>query len=588
VQTPAFFLAEDGAIDPEREWDAQREAFLHPDSHSTAAQPAQCRFPARFAFMKDQLGWTDLDVPTLPCPEFEAFRSKLDARSLSVVFASHYLANPASAFGHTMLYLGSAATIESRLADYSVGFEADTKGLSPLGYIPRGLTGGLVAAFRVSPFHERVRKYERQELRDLWMFPLQVNQHEVDQLVRHLWELKDVSYRYGFFGGNCAQKILALVHAVVPRAHLLPYHRAAILPSEVVRRLVMSIGLAGTPVIRPSLLGRYSRQVDALPAADQLLLEQMIASRTVPAEVSPAVLSTAILWSEINLPHRTFRRASETGEHRDLQWKRRLLNALTAQSRSDRSLAASAVTRSSAMPATQSGAWQQLSDLSLLEAHAPSRLTVRGGHRAQAGAALGVGMRWLLHEPLDPGAGYPELSSLETLRIEAGVTAKDAGFIDEMTALRVEKFAAASRLQSPIGWKLEIGARRLPGEGGAPLHAGAEAAVGLGAAILRTRSMIAAYVRLGVRPGAIVSSDRATFAPAALASGGLLLRLPAGMRAKVQAEYAVMARALSTLDRGATVAATARKSLTTDLDLELLASWQQAGISASLGLIVFH
>jgi Domain of unknown function (DUF4105) len=587
VPTRSFFLDADGDVDPEREWEAARRAFLR-SAGAAADDPAQCRFPARFAFMKEQLGWTERDAPTVACPGFAAFEQKLGARTVSVVFASHFLANPASAFGHTMLHLGRSrppGQLEPRLADASIGFEADTKGLSAAKYIPRGLRGELVAGFRVIPFYDRVRKYERQELRDLWLFPLQLSQREIDQLVRHLWELQPVSYRYGFFGENCAQKMLALLHAVVPRHHLLPYDVPAILPSEVVRRMVTSIGLRHPPLLRASLSGRYGRARDALSGAERDLLDAMIEARSVVPGASAAVLSAAILWAELELPYRTFRRAADAArpdapEHPDLRWKRALLFARSAQ--------ADAAGAGEATPADTSETWRPSSEPSLLDAHAPTRLTVRGGVR-DGTAAFGAGMRWLLHEPLDPDAGYPRLSSLEVARVDLGVTADGDGFVDEATAIRLEKLAPASSLQSPIAWKLEAGARRLPCEDGPALHAGAEAAIGLGATLARSsRRSMAMYLLLGARPGVTFSVtdgvDSVRFAPLALASAGVVLRV-AGLRARLGAETSLSLRSLA-FESAATAAL--RLGLGRDLDLELLSTKSQDTATAALGLVFFR
>lgn len=641
VHQPSFFLDERGEEDPEREWRANLRAFRSPaptlderSSSLAAEQPAelpplasvsalagnapppalvtatshhaQCRFPARFAFARRALGWSEAQVPLVRCPDVDDFRARTAARSLAVVFASHYLANPASAFGHTMLYLGSTAPLDARLVDSSVGFEADTRGMTPLSYIPRGLRGGLTAGFRVSPFYDRVRKYERQELRDIWLFPLKLPAAELEQLVRHLWEMRDVSYRYGFFGENCAQKILALVHAIGPQYKLLPFPSAAVLPSDVVRRLVESIGLAGEPVLRPSLLGRYDRQRDALASAERDLLDRMISARTAPPEASPAVISAAILWSELNLPYRTFRRAAENLQpdhplHRDLQWKRALLAARAAHGGATAQDAAAQKNPDASLSVADE-AWQRAATLpSLLDAHAPSRVTIRGGAR-RGDAALGVGMRWLLHDPIDPHAGYPQLSTLEVLRLELGLSAADVGtldtpsrtlslFVDEVTALRVEKLAPASSLQSNFAWRLELGARRLPYDDGTHLHAGAELAAGLGASSSTTRNAsIAAYAMLGARPAAVFTTDDVTFAPAALATAGVLARL-GGLRARLHAETSLSLRSFS-LETAAT--ATLRFPLSSSLDLELLSTatptraLTTTSLTAMLGLVVFQ
>ncbi len=572
VEDPSFFLDVEGRRSPEREWNADRRAFLAAADLAGSGQHAQCRFPARFVLMREALGWSNGDVPHVDCPEFAAHQLGLRASSLWVVFASHYLDNPASAFGHTMLYLGSDSERSVMLADYSVSFEATIEGMSPLEYLPRGLFGGLVAGYRLAPLHERVRKYERDEQRDLWLFRLQVSQEEIDQLVRHLWELRDVTFRYGFFEGNCAQKILAVVHAVAPAYEVLPYRSLAVLPSEVARRLVLRIGLDGRPIRRPSQWSRYSHQVALLSPQEKEELKEMVVFRTVVEDASAAVLSAALSWSEFETPHRVFRRAAETEDHADLVWKRALwASRVASDGKSDDGLTGS-------LPDPGP---------SLLQGHLPSRLTLRSGYRSGSGSMLGVGARWLLHEAVDPPVGYPPVSSLEVARVELGVSASSGKpFVDEATLLRVEKLAPVTGLQSALAWRIEVGARRLAYDGESPLHIGAEIGIGAGAGLVRPAYSVAVYSMVGARPGVGLASAGTSFLPAGIWSGGLLLRFPADLRAHVSAEYAL---SLSSLDGSETaLSAVARKGLTRNWDLELALTSGPQRSGVNIGVVSFH
>lgn len=571
VQDSSFFLDAEGSRDPEREWTADRRAFLLSAEKGQSAIHAQCRFPARFALMKNALGWLEGDAPNVDCPEFKAHQRNLSAKSLSVVFVSGYLNNPASAFGHTMLYLGGNTELGAMLADYAVTFEADTDGMSPAKYLPRGLFGGLVARFRVEPLHRRVRRYEREEQRDLWLFPLQVRQEEIDRLVQHLWELKDVTFRYGFFEGNCAQKILALIHAVAPEHVVLPYRNLAVLPSEAARHLAGQIGLVAEPIRRPSLRRQYSQQVAKLNPLQMGQLKQMIGSRTVVEGASASTLSATLLWSELETPYRAFRRAAETEDHDDFVWRRALWTSLVG---SDDSTAG------------QLTGLIEKSGPSLLQAHRPSLLALRGGYRSGSGPMLSVGARWLLHGAVDPQVGYPPVSTLEVARVELGLSSEGGIFVEEATAVRIESLVSASGLESPLAWKIDIGARRLAHDGDSSLHVGAEVGIGAGAALLRPNYSVALYSMLGARPGATLASSGISFLPAGIWSAGLLLRFPEDVRARVSAEYSL---SLSAFKGGAALLnAVVRKGLTRDLDLELAATVGTARSGATLGFASFH
>ena len=570
VSDPSFFLDPRGKHDPEAEWNSDRLAFLAPAGERPVGEHGQCRFPARFALMKQALAWSSADVRQVECVELETHRRSVDAESLSVVFASYFLANPASAFGHIMLYLGSGSGRKAVLGDYSVSFEANTSGLSPWAYIPRGLTGGLIARYRLAPFHERIRKYEIEEQRDLWVFPLQVSQEEIDQLVLHLWELKDVIFEYGFLGENCAQKILRLVHAVAPRYDVLPHRTLAALPFEVSRHLVERIGLAGEPTRRPSLSTQFNRLVAELSPEETKELEVMVSSRIVPIDASSVTLMAALLWSESRTPDRAFRRAAEEVDHRDLMWWRELwASQVTAVTDADHS----GIARPRAEP-----------DRSLLSSHRPSRFTVRGGYRRGVGSILNLGARWLLHDAVDPRIGYPPASAIEVGRLEVVASAEGNLLLDEATVLRVEKLASASDLQSPLAWRVDIGARRLPLGEETPLHIGLEVAVGGGATLARDGYSATVYSMGGVRPGVSLARRGTTFSSVGVWSSGLLLLLPGDLRARISGEYILSHRLAGAIGFDAVL----RKGLDSAWDLELTFSESPDRAQVSFGLVSFR
>lgn len=570
IEDPSFFIDSKGRRDPESEWFSNRSAFLAPEREQPPGQHAQCRFPARFALMKQALAWEDADVPPVECADLATHLRKVDAVSMSVLFASYFLENPSSAFGHTMLYLGSGAGRSAVLGDYSISFEANTSGLSPWAYVPRGLTGGLVARYRLAPMHERTRKYVFEEQRDLVSFPLQVSQEEIDRLVLHLWELKDITFKYGVLQDNCAQKILSLVHAIAPHYRLLPYHSLAALPFEVSRHLVDRIGLAGEPTRRPSLSTQFSRLVAGFSDEERRDLELMLSSRVIPDDASPAAKMAALIWSVIETPDRAFRRAAEEFDHHDLLWWRELW---TSQVAAVEDVDIGWVARVGAEPARH-----------LLRAHGPSRFTVRGGFRRGVGFITNVGARWLLHGAVDPGTGYPPGSSVEIGRLEMGAQSGGGLVFEEATILRVEKLAPKSDFESHLAWKVDIGTRRIPLRDETPLHIGLEIAVGRGTTLTRGAFAAAVYSMGGVRPGVSVAGRRgSTFRPVGVLSGGLLLMLPVDLRARVSGEYTFFPG----LEGAIGYAAALRKGLEPSWDLELAISKSPERSMVSFGLVYF-
>lgn len=568
IAQPSFFLASEGRLDPAAEWTADSMAFLLPLEGAADSSHAQCRFPARYALMKSALGWTDATSPTVRCAELTIYSKTLSGKVVSVVFASYYVASPASAFGHVMLSLADSPSVA--LAGHSASFEANTSGLSTPEYVRRGLLGGLTASYQVAPLHERAGRYEREELRDLWLFPLQLPVDTVDQLVRHLWELRAVSYTYGFFNDNCAQKILALLHAVAPGYQLLPFSRAAVLPSEVVRRLVTRVGMVGQPLRRPSLLEEHERQVSALNPLEREQFRRMVRERLVFSEASVASLSAALSWSELKTPSRAFQRQSEVSEHPDVVWRRKLWH----------SLAESVDLNGPALPVAS-----PTDSRSLLQSHRPARVTLRGGHRAGEGSVQGVELRWLLHDVDDSDVGYPPSASVSVAKVELTVDAAGGASIDEATVLRVERLGSVTTMRPQVAWRLELGGRRLRVNDESSFNVGLELNIGAGSGVERPYARVQWYALAGLRSGVTAIRAGSHFAPEALLSGGLLMRFGGDVRTHFTIDHVVSLR--SRAESGSLVAVVLRRALARDWELETRIRRSASLSEATAGVVAF-
>jgi hypothetical protein len=81
VDDPKFFLAPTGKTDMTAELTATIEALLMPDTGEPDSH-ATCRFPARAAWLKDELG---LSYPEAACPTFDIATEHRQPASASIV-----------------------------------------------------------------------------------------------------------------------------------------------------------------------------------------------------------------------------------------------------------------------------------------------------------------------------------------------------------------------------------------------------------------------------------------------------------------------------------------------------------------------
>lgn len=248
-----FFLSPKGKTDPALELRATVDAFNDPrKKFGKLKLPAACVFTGRIIFLEKH----GYEFPKVSCPEFETWRMALPIESLSLVFASSYPNNPASMFGHTFLRLNTKGG--NPLLDYAVNFAATTGVDGGVEFALLGVFGGYEGHYSLAPYFIKVNEYNNSEARDLWEYPLKLNQDAINLMLAHLWELESTTYfDYYFFDENCSWQILRLLEAAAPELKLSAHSPFYVVPSETVR-ILADAHLLDEPIYRPSLSRVYS------------------------------------------------------------------------------------------------------------------------------------------------------------------------------------------------------------------------------------------------------------------------------------------------------------------------------------------
>jgi Domain of unknown function (DUF4105) len=272
VISPEFFLAPQGRHDPSAELEATLAAMLAPAGEDADAH-AQCRFVARYQWLRRSLDWSGSAPPAMACPAYRTYTRNHRIESLSLVFATGYLSNPASFFGHILLKFNTQrGSAPAELLDYSLNFGADIPpGENGVSYVLNGLLGGYQAGFTNQEFYTFNHAYAENELRDLWEYVLELKEHEVEQLVAHSWELLRHKYVYYFLRENCAYRMAELLGLVIDQPLLpsLPWS----MPATVFERIT-AIRRDGVPLVREvrriaSRQSRFHERFRALDATAQ-------------------------------------------------------------------------------------------------------------------------------------------------------------------------------------------------------------------------------------------------------------------------------------------------------------------------------
>ncbi len=281
IDANEFFLDPKGATDPYRELVSTIEMLVTPlKPDSLPDKHPICRFPARVDLIIKSLDISKKTLPLVTCSEYETWRKTFRARGVSLVFAANYLNNPASLFGHTFLHLYKQTPSErsggSELTDWALNFAANPTSLNPLVYTVLGVTGGFKGSFSLMPYYLKVGEYNDFESRDLWEYYLNFSQHDVDKLLKSLWEVGPYPIDYFYFDENCSFIILLLLNAVRPEWHLDRGFPFAVAPSDTVKQVLRQQGDAQQIYFRPSSLKRFQYFLNQLTSGERRVLQKII------------------------------------------------------------------------------------------------------------------------------------------------------------------------------------------------------------------------------------------------------------------------------------------------------------------------
>lgn len=440
----AFYLAVDGKTNPEAELDATLTSFFDPAVVDTDTQQhPQCRFIARYHWLKETLQFDATRIVGQSCARYSAWRTAIKPDNVTLVFPAAYVNNPSSMFGHTLLridHVGQDA--QTRLLSYAVNYEANPGGEGGATFIFKSLVGKYPGRFSILPYYAKVKDYSQLESRDIWEYQLNFTAEEVDRLMKHVWELRAIRFDYYFFDENCAYHLLSLFEVARPSLKLTRHFNGWVIPLDTVRVLAEQSGMVRDIVFRPAENTKLRYQLSQLSHAERsavLNLSREFASELdgdlagIPAERKSVVLEAAYGFLRMQSGHGNIDAVSSTSRSRELLLARSHLPAL------DRSV----------LPPKP--------DIAPEQAHRTRRLGVTVEHDG-FGAFHKIGLRPAYHDLLDPQGGYAlgaQISFLDAvLRVEP---TNGAVSLDQLSVVDIFSLFPRDEFFRPVSWRLSTG-----------------------------------------------------------------------------------------------------------------------------------
>lgn len=439
---PDFFLAIDGRHQARAELAATLAALAAPtlgdDRH------AACRFPARRAWLAEQRPDLAATWPTPVCAALTEWLGLLDASQATLVFASDYLNNPSSLFGHTLLRIDARRQgDDTRLLAYAINYAAQTGTTNGVAFAINGLTGGYPGQFSLLPYYEKVKEYNDWESRDLWEYELSLSPAEVRRLLLAYWEWRGLSAPYYFFSRNCSYALLGLIEMARPGLRLQAGFRVHAIPTDTVR-VVAAQGLVKRVTWRASSGTRRDTQAQRNPAAVNAAVSDLLrdgASTMLPA-LDSVGQAQALETAYDTLYARYLAREVDTS-----QTPPRLRSLLAARSVLN-------------VPDQRLAPVQPAIDPA--RGHATSRWGL-GAVQDGRGALL-ASFRPAYHDWLDNPGGYRQGARIDFLAATWRLSPEGRLGLEEASLVAIDSLAPVTRLAQPLSWSVRVGADRVLGD----------------------------------------------------------------------------------------------------------------------------
>ncbi|HZJ93373.1 MAG TPA: DUF4105 domain-containing protein [Thiopseudomonas sp.] len=450
--SPNFFLAKEGKTSLVAELQENLEQFLLTDVVDN--QSAQCQFPARYHWVKQQ--FPELSFTDQSCSDLEQWRDELGAEYLTLVFPASHINSPSSMYGHTFIRLDKKDPASNKLLAHSVNFAANADpDDNELVFSWKGLTGGYPGVVSVLPYYAKTNEYSHMEYRDIWEYQLDLNKEEADQFVRHIWETKDTFFDYFFFDENCSYRLLALLDASSERIDVTDDFTFTALPVDTIRAL-QKRGLVEDTEYRPSAASKmeHKSQQVSRPALEQAkkLVEQDDDIQQSLTEFSEHEQAQTLELAYAYARYLAVKKKQATPELR-----KRTINLLSARAK----LPVSSVFDDVPVPAYRDD-----------QGHLSQRLQFkagstfsdeRSGSRSNRLGFVDLNYRAAFHEVMDLPQGFVPGSQIQMGNLKLRLWDGGAVRLQQFQIVDILSLSHQTHLQQPTAWSVSGGLDRFIG-----------------------------------------------------------------------------------------------------------------------------
>ncbi|WP_372652162.1 DUF4105 domain-containing protein [Halobacteriovorax sp.] len=445
ADSDSFFLSPVGKIDLSEELKSTINAFKKIDKSYTPQKiPAQCAFPERLKFIREK--FPEINFKETDCPYFQQWKKAVKGESLSLVFASSFVNNPSSMFGHTFLKFNKKEneSLSKDMFNYVVAFSAKANDTPGILYAIKGLFGGYKGIVDVQPFYLTLREYSKVESRDIWEYKLNLTEDQLDSLVNHIWELyANANFDYYFFDENCTS-MLARVLALVTNEAFDEEMEGYALPTDFLR-ILKTYKLVESTNYFPSLRKQFFASYKILSADQKKSFQQLLDDNL--HEGDNKTLNSLVHYFDY------IRHDHENIVSKEFQLKQKKILSM----------------------ASKKGILEQAKvsiPVSPDNGHLPSRLDLFYG-KVNDQESLSFNLRPSFHSLIDPGEGYEPWSHIEFFNFQLmyNMDEKEVD-LNELIIANIQSLPDFKLLDTNTSWSLDVKVRPIFEESKLSSHKG--------------------------------------------------------------------------------------------------------------------
>jgi hypothetical protein len=436
VAYDGYFYAKDGKNNLKGELEADVKALF---INTAENQSIRCKFPARSRWLIQQLNIDTEKLPIVNCAEFDQWINQIKPHKATLIYATDFMGNPSSMFGHTLLRLDPKDQKQLNLVSYAVNYAATVSGEDNWSYAWKGLTGQYPGEYSLMPYYRKVKEYGDFESRDLWEYELNLTPEETRFLVEHIWEMQHVSFPYYFVSDNCAYRLLGLIDLVRPNLNLKKQFNYAAIPIETLKA-----------VDQQDLV----KEVVYRPALETQLLSQAKQHGTPLAKVAHQVAFQDVEKAQPLLEkynkHDQAKILEMAYDDLYLQYISRQVDADFAQPQLRQLLA-----ERSQIDVEKQRQEPERPKMQPVEGHHARNLSVNVGE-VQGQKFIELGHRQAYHDLIDPQSGYRLGTQL--LFLNGNIQYRDDQLkLEHLDLLTVNSYNPIQPFKSPITWGFNLG-----------------------------------------------------------------------------------------------------------------------------------